>query len=103
MSGSLISEQAKALKPSALRNFDVAHRNSRTANTKHSNIKKQLSKIGQRWLVISLAFTKSRKDIQAFPEQKKSSNRGVGLCHALKTQVIESGRIFNTDDYHSSN
>lgn len=66
-------------------------------------LKKSLSKTGQRWLVISLAFIKSRKDIQAFPEQKKNSNRGVGLSHALKTQAIESGRIFNTEDYHSSN
>jgi len=44
MSGSLISEYAKALKLSALRNFNSAHRNSRRANTKHSNIKKKEKK-----------------------------------------------------------
>jgi len=46
---------------------------------------------------------KSRKPIQDFPEQKKSLNKDVGLRNALKIQLIESGGVFNTEDYHSSN
>lgn len=86
-----------------LRNFDGAHRNSRTASTKHCNILKKI-KSGQTWLVVSLAFIKSRRYVQAFPEQQnRSSNPGVGLCKALKIQVIESRRIFHMEDYYSSN
>lgn len=90
-----------------MRNFHGAHRNSGTANTKHSNIQIFIKntenltwpRVPYNKLVWHLWI---KEVLSSFLRIKRSSNGVMGLHNVLKIRVTESGRIFNKG-YHNSN